>query len=345
VLLAGCGGRAAPRPLPRVAVHGGALTAGGKPLRVFGFNWGVGDRQPVLDYFDHPTPAALRELGRQLDTARALGANVLRIPLEFGQVMQSPHQPRRTTLLALRRLLAAAAARHIYLDIAGNLVWRPSRAPVWYAGLPEAERWAEQVRFWWAVAGVAHASPAVLCYELTSEPEVADDPAGGYYRGPLGGFRFLQVIAFAGGRDPAAVARAWTARLAAAVRSRDDRPVTIGLLPRLHGAFAPADVAGLLDLLSVHVYPRDGHAAGAAGLVRSFAGVRRPVLLGETFPLRGGLATERAFLTAAAPSLAGALGFFDGRTPAAARAADPGYAAALAQFAALRPLLAGPPRR
>ena len=141
------------------------------------------------------------------------------------------------------------------------------------------------------------------------------------------------------------VARSWTRLLAGAVRSEDDRPVTIGLLPDTTGPFSPANVGGLLDMLTVHEYPATGQAAAAISLIRSFAGYRKPVLLGETSMLWDDALTQGRFLTGAARSLAGAFAFFDGRTPANIRVhsiSDAVYEVGLEQFLGLRRrLLAG----
>jgi hypothetical protein len=126
------------------------------------------------------------------------------------------------------------------------------------------------------------------------------------------------------------------------VRSQDNRPVTIGLLPATTGPFAPSNVADLLDLLTVHEYPATGQAPAAVATIRSFAASNKPVLLGETFMLTDDAATQNAFLTAAAPDLAGAFEFFDGRNPANTQIhtmSDAIYQASLAQFETLRPLL------
>ncbi len=136
------------------------------------------------------------------------------------------------------------------------------------------------------------------------------------------------------------LARSWTALLAAAVRSQDDRPVTIGLLPLTNGPFAPNNIADLLDMLTVHDYPTTGQAPQAIDLIHSFAAYHEPVLLGETSLLSDDAATQGAFLTGAAPDLAGAFEFFDGRDP---RTITPNtiydavYQAGLEQFLALRP--------
>ncbi|MGZ4244312.1 MAG: hypothetical protein ACXVSE_08480 [Solirubrobacteraceae bacterium] len=340
----GCpGAPAAPLPMARIHALGHELYAGVRPWRAWGFNWGIDDRAPVIAYLDHPSAANLGALACELHTARRLGANSMRVYLELQQVMQSPTVVRPSELEALRRLLDLATRDRIYLDITGDLVWRPGRAPVWYDRLSERSRWQVQATFWRAVAHTAAGSPAVLCYELTSEPLISD--AAAWYTGAFGGWSFLQVIAHPHGRNPRQLARAWTALVAGAVRSQDDRPVTIGLLPSAGGGFAPGNVADLLDMLVVHQYPRTGQAAEAVAPIRYFASFGKPVLLGETFPLVSDLPTQRAFLMGANPYLVGAFEFFDGRDPYTMRvrtATDAIYASGLRQFVTLRETILKP---
>jgi hypothetical protein len=303
-------------------------------------NWGVGDHTPVVSFFDNPTAANFSVLKRELRTAHGMGANSMRVYLQLGQVMATATRSRQATLTALRDLLTVAQDDGIYLDITGDLVWQPSRAPTWYERMPWQERWQVQARFWKAVAHAASTSPAVLCYELTSEPIVAQMP--GYYFGQIGHWWFVQSIATDPTADADALARTWTRLLANAVRSQDDRPVGIGLLPSTTGAFAPANVAGLLDLLIVHEYPTTGQAPAAVALIRSFAAFHRPVLLGETFMLSDDATTQAAFLSGAARYLTGAFEFFDGRNPVTVQVYsmyDAVYEAGLQQFVAVRHVL------
>jgi hypothetical protein len=326
--------------MARISVHGDRLYAGAKPWRAWGMNWGVSNEAPIIAYFDHPTAANLAVLRTQLGTARSMGANSMRVYLQLGQVMATPTHPHKQTLVALQRLLALAHDDRVYLDITGDLVWRPSRAPQWYERLSWQARWRVQARFWKFVAHAAASSPAVLCYELSSEPTVA--PTSGYYYGQIGNWWFVQSIATATGSRANSLARSWTRMLAAAVRSQDDRPVTIGLLPVTGGPFAPANIAGLLDMLIVHEYPTTGQAPAALSLIRSFAASHKPVLVGETFMLDDDAATQGAFLTGAARYITGAFEFFDGRDPATMAVHtiyDAIYKESLDQFMSLRPLL------
>lgn len=109
------------------------------------------------------------------------------------QVLTSPTQTRSRTLFRLRTLLTAAERERVYLDITGNLAWRPERVPEWYEQLSERSRWQVQANFCRAVAHTAGRSPAVLCYELTSEPVIDEGPD--HYLGDLDGWTFVQSIA------------------------------------------------------------------------------------------------------------------------------------------------------
>ena len=124
-----------------------------------------------------------------------------------------------------------------------------------------------------------------------------------------------------------------------AVRSQDDRPVSIGLLPLTTGPFAPANIADLLDMLIIHEYPTTGQAPAAVSLIKSFATFEKPVLLGETFMLSDDGPTQSAFLTQAAPYLTGAFEFFNGRDPNTLQPHtiyDAIYQTSLQQFITLR---------
>jgi hypothetical protein len=326
--------------MPRITVHGDRLYAGSRPWKAWGFNWGVGDHAPVIAYFDDPSAANFAVLAAELRTARQIGANSMRIYLQLGQVMATPTTPRQSTLRALQKLLALAQSEGIYLDITGDLVWEPSRAPAWYAQMSTPARWQVQARFWTAVAHAASSYTAVLCYELTSEPIVSTTP--GYYYGRMGEWYFVQSIATAPASQADALARAWTRLMTSAVHAQDDRPVTIGLLPTTSGPFAPDNIASLLDMLVVHDYPKTGQARAAVSLIRSFAASDKPVLLGETAILNDDAATQDEFLLGAAPYLTGVFEFFNGSNPSAMQIntiPDALYKVGLEQFETLRPQL------
>jgi hypothetical protein len=183
----------------------------------------------------------------------------------------------------------------------------------------------------------------VLCYELTSEPIISDQP--GWYTGEFGGWWFGQIIAHPHGRSPRQLARAWTKLLAAAIRRQDNRPVTIGFIPIINDGFTPANVADELDMLVIHQYPEDDAPVTAIDVVRHYASFHKPVLLGETYPLWCGCSTEQDFLTESNRYIVGAFEFFNGQDPNHMTAKTPAeviYQAALRQFISLRSLILKP---
>jgi hypothetical protein len=321
--------------LPEVVRHGGDLFAAGERFRAWGFNYGIGERYPILSYFDRPTERRLQRVVADMREARVLGANTLRVYLEIKSFMKGPDQPRRRAFAALATLLDEAERLQVYLDLTGNLVWRTP--PPWYDALPEQDRWAVQARFWGEVARTAKSSPAVLVYELTSEPVVADGAE--WYCGEMGGYTFVQrIVRDIDGRDPSQLARRWIQELTASIRAHDRRHlIGVGLLP-LGGPFGGANVADLLDVLLVHEYPEDGRTDEAIALVRDFAAAGKPVILGETAPLFGTTATWRSFLSGSRDLVDGYLFFYDGRMPRELGSADADvwYAAALDEFRRLR---------
>jgi hypothetical protein len=331
---------AAPFGLPEVHRQGRDLVAAGERFRIWGFNYGLGKRYPILAYFDHPTERRLQRVVADIREARRLGANTLRVYLEIKAFMKGPHQPNRQALAALAALLDRAEQLHVYLDLTGNIVWRA--APAWYDALPEQARWAVQARFWRAVARTAQGSPAVLVYELTSEPVIAD--AEDWYCGSIDGYTFVQrIVRETSGRDRSLLARRWIRLLTRSIRQHDRRHlIGLGLLP-FGGAFGAANVADLLDVLLLHAYPEKGREIEALSHVRDFAAQGKPVVLGETAPLLGTPDTWRAFLSGSRGFVDGFLFFYDGRAPeeAGGTAADAWYAAALMQFLDLRRSLLG----
>ena len=220
---------AAPSPLPGVDRHGSNLVAAGERFRVWGFNYGLRQRYPILRYFDRPSDRRLDRIAADMREARLLGANTLRVYLEIKAFMRGPNQPKRSALAALAALLDRAEQLHIYLDLTGNLVWRS--APAWYDALPEQARWTVQAQFWRAVARTAQGSPAVLVYELTSEPVIHDSEH--WYGGALDGYTFIQrIVKETSGRDPSELARQWIRLLVRSIRAHDRRHlIGLGLLP------------------------------------------------------------------------------------------------------------------
>lgn len=259
--------------------------------------------------------ADLREL-------KALGANVVRVHLQFGKFMAAPNQPNRSALKQLERMLRLAEEIGIHVDVTGLACYRPADTPAWYDALDEPARWEAQARFWETVAEVGAASAAVFCYDLINEPisPSSKREPGKWSSGNLfGSYDFLQYIALdPAGRKREDIAVQWIRHLTAAIRRHDRKGlITVGLLPwsrqwkHLSG-FLPEKVAPELDFISVHLYPETKKPGEALESLCQFA-AGKPVVIEETFPLSCSPAELEEFLRASREIACGWIGHYDGQ--------------------------------
>ncbi len=256
----------------------------------WGFNYDRDYKSRLLeDYWESEWPTVVEDF-REM---KLLGANVVRIHLQFARFMDATNQPNGKALERLARLARLAEDTGLYLDLTGLACYRKKDVPEWYARLSESERWAAQARFWEAVAGRCASSPAVFCYDLMNEPIVPSGKRnpGDWLTGELGGFVYCQFISLdQAGRPRPEIARKWVAELAAAIRKHDQRHlVTVGLLPSMEtpesmSGFVPQKVAGPLDFVCVHVYPKSGHLNEDLELLHGFR-AGKPVVVEEIFPM------------------------------------------------------------
>lgn len=252
---------------------------------------------------------------------KAMGANVVRVHLQYGKFMRSAREADAGALRKLRGMVALAERVGIYLDVTGLACYRPGDTPAWYDAMEEKERWAAQARFWEVVAEACAGSPAVFCFDLINEPISPGDRKPQWRSGSLfGGFDFLQFIA----RDPAGrtreeIAVAWIRAMTAAIRKHDDKTlITVGLLPWSQGwkhlsGFLPEKVGPELDFISVHIYPESKKPGEAMEGLEKFA-VGKPVVIEETFPLSCTVAELEEFMVASKKYATGWIGHYDGET-------------------------------
>lgn len=325
VLLPG-GGRVCATAAPLEAVRvsddgrGFALAQSGAAWRPWGFNYDHDDAGRLLDdYWIDEWDAVVGDFQEM----RALGANTVRIHLQFGRFVPQPGEVDQRQIEQLGRLVELAAATGLYLDLTGLGCYHKADVPAWYDALDEAKRWAAQAEFWEAIARRVAGHPAVFCYDLMNEPVVAAAPREpGQWLGPaFAGKHFVQFITL----DPAdrprhEVARQWCRHLVDAIRRHDHRtPITVGLVdwsldrPGLRSGFVPEQVAAELDFISVHLYPQAGKVDEALETLAGFA-VGKPVVIEETFPLRSSRAEFEQFLDRSREVATGWLGFYWGRT-------------------------------
>jgi hypothetical protein len=301
--------------------HGFVSASSGQRFIPWGFNYDRDYRFRLLeDYWE----AEWSTVAEDLREMKQLGANVVRVHLQFAKFMDSPDRPNENALERLGRLVKLAEDIRLYLDLTGLGCYRKQDVPAWYSPMGEAERWAAQACFWEAIAARCDASPAVFCYDLMNEPIVPGGKraAGDWLTGELGGFNYCQFISLdQAGRSRPEIAQRWVALLAAAIRKHDQRHlITVGLLPNsletsaFASGFVPRKIAEHLDFISVHLYPKAGHLKEDLQTLKGYQ-VGKPLVIEETFPLSCTPAELREFLEGSRQHATGWIGFYWGQTP------------------------------
>lgn len=255
---------------------------------------------------------------------KALGATVARIHLQLSRFMKTPAEPNAEALGLLGRLAALAEQTGLYLDVTGLGCYDKKDVPKWYNDLEEGPRWEVQARFWEAVAGVCHRSPAVFCYDLMNEPLVSEDKkTRDWTPGAFGDRYFLQrlTLDFAGRADKE-VAKAWVDKLVTAIRSRDRRHlITVGAVPwaltwpNAKPLFYSKEVGANLDFVSLHFYPKSGEVEKALKALAVYD-VGKPIVIEETFPLTCPVGELDRFIEGSRNLACGWIGFYWGKTVA-----------------------------
>jgi hypothetical protein len=304
---------------------GFVLNPSGRPFVPWGFNYDHDDKGRLIeDYWADEWPTVEAHFGQM----KKLGANVVRVHLQFGKFMDGPEKPNGKALDRLAKLLELAERLRLYLDLTGLGCYRKTDVPAWYDKLSEKERWAVQARFWQAVAGRCAASPAVFCYDLMNEPVVPGGRRrdGDWLGPPFAGKHFVQFVTLdQADRPRPSIACQWIRHLVAAIRKYDKRHlITVGLVDwsldrkGLTSGFVPEKVADDLDFVSVHLYPKKGKVDEALKTLAGFA-VGKPVLIEETFLLACSPLELEDFIEGSRKHAAGWLGFYWGKPPEALR--------------------------
>ncbi|TWT61434.1 cellulase family glycosylhydrolase [Rubinisphaera italica] len=302
--------------------NGFEQTGTNQPFVPWGFNYDhEGDGKLLEDYWDDEW----KTVEEAFQEMKVLGANVVRIHLQFGKFMDSPIQPKKASLNRLVKLLELAERTGLYLDVTGLGCYHKQDVPAWYDELSESERWQAQAVFWEAIAKTCANSPAVFCYDLMNEPVV---PGGTRKRtdwlGPaFGDKHFVQFITLEqGGRERTEIARDWIHTLVTAIHKHDKRHlITVGMVPwsldrpGLNSGFDPMKVAGDLDFIAMHIYPEQNKLEEAIQTLKGFKQVGKPLIIEEIFPLKCNVDELKQFITRSREYATGWLGFYWGTTP------------------------------
>lgn len=296
------------------------LTSSGKAFVPRGFNYDRDYSGRLLeDYWEAEWPTVQEDFTEM----KAMGANVVRIHLQFGRFMQSPYKADEKALDRLERLVSLAASLALYLDITGLACYKKEHIPDWYDGLSEKDRWRAQTVFWEAIAARCADHPGVFCYDIMNEPVVPSGrrESGDWLTGELAGFYYVQFISLDQPDRPRTdIARDWLKTMAAAIRKHDKRHlVTVGMLPwnsadpRPSSGFEPKTVAPEVDFLCVHIYPKGSKVQESVNMLKGFS-VGKPVVIEETFPMHCSVPELREFLSKSDEHAAGWIGFYWGKT-------------------------------
>ena len=118
--------------------HSFVLASSGRSFVPWGFNYDHDEQGRLLeDYWEKEWPKVEDDF-REM---KLLGANVVRVHLQFGKIMTTAEKANEANLDRLVRLVSLAEQLHLYLDITGLGCYRKKDVPQWYDRLGEQQRW------------------------------------------------------------------------------------------------------------------------------------------------------------------------------------------------------------
>ncbi|MBZ5637047.1 MAG: glycoside hydrolase family 5 protein [Acidobacteriia bacterium] len=308
------------------AGDGFVLSDSGKLFVPWGFNYFRDERVRLLeDYWNDEGPEGWAKAERDFRSMKRLGANVIRLHLQFAKFMDAPGKPNQTNLARLKKVIDLAEDLGLYLDITGLGTYRASDVPSWYRDTKEKEHWAAQAQFWEAIAQLCANRPSVFAYNILNEPLTSSSKRkSGEWAHPnlMDGYHYVEYINLdPAGRKAPEIALAWLRQMTQAIRKYDQRHlITVGLIwvensrPELWSGFPPDQVAREVDFLAVHVYPEKGKINVALDSLRRYR-VGKPILIEETFPMKCSPAEYSDFVQASRGIASGWLAHYWSLTP------------------------------
>ncbi|WP_428937596.1 cellulase family glycosylhydrolase [Fontivita pretiosa] len=294
----------------------------GRVFIPWGFNYDRDSSFRLIEDYWHEEWATVRQ---DFEEMKQLGANVVRVHLQFAKFMDAPDRPNQANLQRLRQLVDLAEAVGVYLDLTGLGAYRRQDTPAWYDALDEPQRWAAQAQFWQAIAAACADRPAVWCYNLINEPIVAGEKRTEWvHPQALENLHYVQYINLdPAGRQRTQIARQWVSRMVGAIRQHDRRHlITVGIIPIEIGppenaaGFAPTELADQLDFFSFHIYPEADRFDPWIQMLERCSKTGRPIVIEETFPLRCDAQSLQKFIHRTAGLACGWIGFYWGKAPA-----------------------------
>lgn len=313
-----------PASLPRISVSSDGRrfieSRTERPFLVWGVNYDHDENGRLLEDYWLDEWEKVEKDFREI---KQLGANLVRIHLQFSRFIPERDTVDEQAVHQLRRLIELAERERLYLDLTGLGCYHKKDVPAWYDALPEADRWQMHVKFWQVVAEAAAARSAVFCYDLMNEPVVSAGKRTDWLGPAFGDKHFVQFISL----DPASrtrpeVARQWIETLVTAIRQKDTHTmITVGLVPwsldrpGLTSGFVPGMTCRALDFISVHIYPEKGKLDEALDTLRGFD-IGKPILVEEMFPLHCSAEEAEEFVRRSGNLAAGWVSFYWGKTAA-----------------------------
>ena len=293
----------------------------GRAFVPWGFNYDHDEKGRLIeDYWEKEW----NKVEEDFQEMKELGANVVRIHLQINKFMLSPDKPNKKSLRQFKRLLVLAKRLNLRLDITGLGCYHKQDVPVWYDALTEKERWNVQAKFWEAIAKVCLGDPVVFCYDLMNEPIV---PGGkrepkDWLGGEFAGKYFVQFITLdQSDRQRCEIAHQWIRQLKSAIRKYDTRTfITVGMLPsslknnEFNSGFNPKEIGDKLDIICVHIYPKEGELQKSMEILREYS-VGKPIVIEEMFPLNCSVDDLGKFIDDSKQFASGWIGFYWGKKP------------------------------
>ncbi|QDU79334.1 Cellulase (glycosyl hydrolase family 5) [Polystyrenella longa] len=296
--------------------------ASGKPFVPWGLNY---DRDTSGRLIEDYWSTEWATIESDFAEMKELGANVVRIHLQFGKFMKSPTEPNQPALDRLGKLIVLAEQTELYLDLTGLGCYHRQDVPDWYDQMGEVERWQAQAEFWKAVAKVGSTSRAIFCYNLMNEPVLPGDkkPADDWLGPAFAGKHYVQFLVLEmKGRSRMDVFQNWTGQMLAAIRQHDKRHlVTVGMVPWIldrpdeNYGYINEESTTQLDFLALHLYPESGNNEKATETLKDFRALGKPVVIEETFPLHCTAEELGKFIEQSEADAAGWIGFYWGEYP------------------------------